>query len=422
MTAAVYPDANPGGRDGGEATATVRDGRPDGNDVESSKEELPPHGAPPPLWKQLPSLARRLASNPRFESLILLSIVLSGLASACLDYSTVGPDYEPTGRGSVRNWAILRLEWAFTAVFAAECVVKLTANGPRPYLRDGWNVLDLAVVASSLASLVPGVPDLSVLRSVRALRPLRSISRVPSLRRVVDAFLASLGDLANVMVLLCFILVCFSLFGVTFWRGLLGHRCRLTPFPVRMPGDDCTSAYEPCWADFVAAAASDPEAHRCLPGVPNDDPSWTAETSPWAEPRDCVWPVDGGDGRVCGPAGRGARGCGRPAELSNGTATVLVERTCGSDHDAFGNARFVSSAVPYGHDRMEHAWYGESSNWGYTAFDSTLGAMMTAFQCVTLEGWSEVMYVSSIVRVSIEHCSNSSSALTRMIETIQVCG
>lgn len=389
--AAVHPGADPA--DGGEAeearTSSVHDGRPDGDGAVHEEK----HGAAPPAARRrLPSLARRLASSRRFESLILLSIVLSGLSSACLDYTSVGPDYEPTGDGSVRNWAIIRLERALAAVFAAECAVKIAAHGPRGYLRDGWNALDLAVAASSVASLVPGMPDLSVLRPARALRPLRSISRVPSLRRVVDAFLASLGDLANVMVLLCFVLVCFSLFGVTFWRGLLGHRCRLTPFPVRMPGGGCASAYEPCWADFVAAAATDPEAHSCLAGVPNDDPSWTVETSPWATPRDCVWLVDEGDGRICGPGGRGGRGCDRPAELSNGTATVSVERTCGSDHDAFGNARFVSSEIPYGHDRMEHATYNAAFNWGYTAFDSTLEALMTAFQCVTLEGWSEVMF------------------------------
>jgi len=154
--------------------------------------------------------------------------------------------------------------------------------------------------ALSILGMIPGVPNLSVLRSFRVLRPLRSVSKLPSLRKIASAFIESIGDLANVMVLLLFILACFTLFGVTFWRGLFHMRCRLTPFPVRMPVN-CISATDQCWEDFLSDVVMNPDAHKCLP-YPNDDVVlWTQSSSPWflTGPQDCIWPIDEDDLRVC---------------------------------------------------------------------------------------------------------------------------
>jgi hypothetical protein len=52
------------------------------------------------------------------------------------------------------------LNSAFTVVFAAELAVNLYAHWLRDFLRDGWSLLDLAVVCLSLASLgaLNGIP------------------------------------------------------------------------------------------------------------------------------------------------------------------------------------------------------------------------------------------------------------------------
>lgn len=111
------------------------------------------------------------------------------------------------------------------AVFIAELGVKFYAYRGQ-FWRSGWNVFDLLVVAVALA---PGAGAWSVLRSLRVLRVLRLLTVIPSLRKVVAAFLHSIPGLAGV----CAVMAIFfytagvlstRLFGVTHpdWFGSLG--------------------------------------------------------------------------------------------------------------------------------------------------------------------------------------------------------
>lgn len=53
---------------------------------------------------------------------------------------------------SARNRLLELSELPFTAIFAAECIIKIVAMGfvfgKGAYLRDGWNMLDFVVVVS----------------------------------------------------------------------------------------------------------------------------------------------------------------------------------------------------------------------------------------------------------------------------------
>lgn len=42
-------------------------------------------------------------------------------------------------------------------------------------------------------------------------------------------------------------------------------------------------------------------------------------------------------------------------------------------------------------------WVGP--NWGITSFDNIAYAMLTVFQCITMEGWTEVLYYVSYRRI-----------------------
>lgn len=46
-------------------------------------------------------------------------------------------------------------------------------------------------------------------------------------RKIIGAVIDSIPDLANVIVLLCFMLLIFSIAGLVFWNGILHARCRL---------------------------------------------------------------------------------------------------------------------------------------------------------------------------------------------------
>jgi voltage-dependent calcium channel L type alpha-1D len=58
-----------------------------------------------------------------------------------------------------------------------------------------------------------------------------------------------------------------------------------------------------------------------------------------------------------------------------------------------------------GYDCSDRGWVCGTGDWpgpnfGITNFDNFGLAMLTVFQCVTLEGWTNVMYDVSIVRRS----------------------
>ncbi|MAY31628.1 MAG: ion transporter [Donghicola eburneus] len=120
---------------------------------------------------------------------------------------------------------IVALDMLCLTIFVIELGAKLIAQGPR-FFRDGWNLFDFAIVGISLSPVGAG---LSVLRALRILRLLRVVSVVPSLRRVVEAFIMALPGMASVFLLTGIIfyigaVIATKLYGDTFpdWFGTLG--------------------------------------------------------------------------------------------------------------------------------------------------------------------------------------------------------
>ena len=177
--------------------------------------------------------------------------------------------------------------------------------------------------------------------------------------------------------------------GILFWNGILHGRCRLTPFPIKMPRD-CFSTMDPCWNYFLEDAIKQPDLYRCLPDA-NDDQNWTQSTSPWFRkgPQNCVWPIDDNDQRICSLSGIGLHSC--PPSYSSWQTKAANNRTCGSNFDRFGNNRFLNDEIPYGFPRMKSGTFLEDLNWGFTTYDSFFTAFITTFQVITLEGWTDVM-------------------------------
>ncbi len=121
---------------------------------------------------------------------------------------------------------ISRLDDVCLAIFVVEIVLKLAAQGPLGYFSRGWNIFDFLVVG---VSVIPGVQNLSVLRALRVLRVLRVLSVAPSLRRVVEGFVAALPGMGSVFLLMSIIyyigsVMATRLFGGDFpqWFGTLG--------------------------------------------------------------------------------------------------------------------------------------------------------------------------------------------------------
>ena len=121
---------------------------------------------------------------------------------------------------------LVALDKACLAIFIVEIGIKLYAYRGM-FWKSGWNIFDVAVVAIALA---PGAGAWAVLRSLRVLRVLRLLTVIPSLRKVVAAFLHSIPGLAGVVAVMAIFfytagVLATKLFGATYpdWFGNLGR-------------------------------------------------------------------------------------------------------------------------------------------------------------------------------------------------------
>ena len=162
-------------------------------------------------------LALRVATHPLFELFILLSI---GVSSGLLAAET----HTFPRSGSQADVAFKIVDVLFTVLFAGEMLLKMYAfqvyKNPASYLRSSFNVLDVVVVAASLLTLAfESVGALRSLRLLRALRPLRSVHKLPSLKLVINAVIASVPAISHVCVLGLGLGTVLSIMGMELFQG-----------------------------------------------------------------------------------------------------------------------------------------------------------------------------------------------------------
>lgn len=166
-----------------------------------------------PTWRL--KLAELMDSTPVqriITALILINAAILGLL---------------TSADIVREWGwlLLPVDIFILTAFVIELALRFAARGIG-LLRDPWAVFDCLVVG---IALVPASGPFSVLRALRVLRVLRLVSINPSMRKVVQALLASLpgmGSIVMLMTLLFYVaaVMATQLFGQSFpeWFGNIG--------------------------------------------------------------------------------------------------------------------------------------------------------------------------------------------------------
>ena len=240
----------------------------------------------------------------------------------------------------------------FLLLFTAEMLVKMTAMGlfrtRKAYFSTGWNWLDfIVVVAGFLDEFTSDFPAVTVLRLAKTFRPLRSIQRVRGMRVLVQCMLEALPQLCNVLVFLCFFLILFGLFGVSFFHGAMRHTC---------------------WAPEEGANGSYTWANT---GVTCD--------------AECSWHDEGYalKGR-CGSLGNGTRGLESFAAEGRWSWSCEPGQQCRCAGSGYWNYD--------DYERSAACSYTDNPNYGINSFDSLPWAMVTLFQAITLEGWVDIMY------------------------------
>eukprot|EP00929_Paragymnodinium_shiwhaense_P090912 TRINITY_DN50994_c0_g1_i1.p1 TRINITY_DN50994_c0_g1~~TRINITY_DN50994_c0_g1_i1.p1 ORF type:complete len:1913 (-),score=432.16 TRINITY_DN50994_c0_g1_i1:94-5832(-) len=268
-----------------------------------------------------------------FDRLILICIVYNSFLMA-IEPKREGPE-------APLNRFIATSDNVLLAIFTTECTLKVIAWGlifdRKTYLRDTWNWLDFIVVVSGLVEHIPGTSDsgLGFLRLFRVLRPLRSLNAVPQMKVLVNTVLSSIPRLGNVAVMGAFLFVVFGIVGMTMMRGVLYRRCYQTRTPEL--SEDGT-----CWHWLVTD-----------------------------------------DERLCG---------GRYMCEDSGGFCRGLEDDPEDDLKAVFPGGLGMNSLPWCEDSAGTAMRKLIPETDFVHFDHIGGALLLIFQCMTLEGWTELMY------------------------------
>ena len=237
------------------------------------------------------------------------------------------------GGAMLVGWQRYNRDYVVSVEDDGSAVTKIIAMGfildRTSYLKDGWNVMDFAVVVVSIISAMPGMGEgVSSLRVIRVLRPLRAMSILPGMRVLIGTMIGAIPMIANVMLFCVFFFTVFGILGMNLYMGVLRNRC-------------FTVVTESSCADHA-----DHESNAfCREIIPNF------------------------------------------GEDLNVTAAVLLtddeEQTCTNT-----SMSWPGYLCPEGMMCLK----AFNPNRGITHFDNIAHSWLTIFQCITLEGWTPLMY------------------------------
>uniref|UniRef100_A0A3P9LN87 Voltage-dependent L-type calcium channel subunit alpha n=1 Tax=Oryzias latipes TaxID=8090 RepID=A0A3P9LN87_ORYLA len=180
----------------------------------------------------------KLINHHIFTNLILVFIMLSSVSLAAED---------PIRNLSARNIILGYFDYAFTAIFTVEIVLKMTTYGAflhkGAFCRNYFNLLDLLVVGVSLVSFgiqSSAISVVKILRVLRVLRPLRAINRAKGLKHVVQCVFVAIRTIGNIMIVTTLLQFMFACIGVQLFKGKF-YRCT----------DEAKSSQEVCKGTYI---------------------------------------------------------------------------------------------------------------------------------------------------------------------------
>ncbi|XP_034022391.1 calcium channel, voltage-dependent, L type, alpha 1D subunit, a isoform X3 [Thalassophryne amazonica] len=194
----------------------------------------------------------RLINHHIFTNLILVFIMLSSVSLAAED---------PIRNFSARNIILGYFDYAFTAIFTVEIVLKMTTYGAflhkGAFCRNYFNLLDLLVVGVSIVSFgiqSSAISVVKILRVLRVLRPLRAINRAKGLKHVVQCVFVAIRTIGNIMIVTTLLQFMFACIGVQLFKGKF-YRCT----------DEAKSIPEECKGTYILYKDGDvnqPSIHK----------------------------------------------------------------------------------------------------------------------------------------------------------------
>ena len=279
----------------------------------------------------------KVVKSQTFDQFILL-LILANCVFLAMDTKEVLFEESAWGKATAMS------EHIFTGIYVVEMCMKIIAMGffygKGSYLSDPWNRMDFFVVVLGLLGYLPGMGNYSGIRTVRILRPLRTITGVKGMRQLVVTLLRSLPMLFDVLILVFFAFFIFGIIGVQLFMSKTSQRCAI----LGNPAAGCESC-----------------------GL-QDDAGYTGCDTSCVIPAAPTWVYQGGeDGDVLcsGPRWNSYPDRGDPGG---------------------GNA---CPAGQYCVDQRKQ----DLPNFGFSNFDNIAWAWLTIFQCISMEGWTNIMYM-----------------------------
>ena len=158
------------------------------------------------------ALLHVLTRNWVWDTFILLCIVAN---AAILGYDA------HLGETNAYHALIERWNQYFLWIFTAELLLEFLAQGFTRYVRNGWNIFDVAVIALSYIAFNPAI---SALRTLRVVRVFRLVSAVPQMRRVVEALFSAMPGILATLAVLAVVFYIGAVMGTTLFHEEEGFR------------------------------------------------------------------------------------------------------------------------------------------------------------------------------------------------------
>lgn len=178
---------------------------------------------------------RNLVKSAPFNNfvvcVILINAVLIGLSTYLTDSAALR--------------IIAGIETVCVGIYLVEIVLRFLArDSTRAFLRDGWNIFDIVIVAAALVPASNGIGP--VLRILRVFRVLRLVKTIPELRLIVTVLLRSVASMKYVALLAAILFYVYAVIGVKLFGGN-GHPMK--PY--------FTSIHEACFTLFRILTGDD---------------------------------------------------------------------------------------------------------------------------------------------------------------------
>lgn len=153
---------------------------------------------------------QHIVQHRYFMNTVMFVILLNAILIGVETY----PDLRVEYAGLIQGFEVFFL-WFFTI----EIILRMLAEKKiHHFFRSRWNVFDFIIVAGVL--FFSGTYFISAIRILRVLRVLRAITVVPSLNRLVTAFLKTIPSLGTIMMLLSLVFYIYAVLGVLLYGDI----------------------------------------------------------------------------------------------------------------------------------------------------------------------------------------------------------